>query len=462
MKKTILLLPMLLVLLCGRAFSETPTTPSFTSLVATSSTISVTFATNDDEITDGYYIQYWPTDDSGAWTLVRIPNPDTVPDTMTYVLKGLESNTEYTVKLFAYDGEDESAATSDTLETKTVSVSVQLVAPGTITVSLSEVPSGVEYIDVYIGTNPVEPDPDTGEIDVSEFDVLAATNVDSDSVVTQNSLANGTYYVLVRLKDSDRSVIAVSDVIAFQVEDFGTLFSSEDIDNGCFIGSTDHPRKPASSIMPILTFLLVITLFSFPYKRLIVSLLCVFLFTSMAHAGESWNETTGDLVGVKVGYFVPSEKLQKDVYDSIVPVSLFYEKKLGDTFSSDITAGFAHAKGYAVTASSSQTAVETTMDLVPLSVSLNANREISDLVTVYAGLGLDYWYFKEKSYYGDTDKNLSGWHGKAGVKLFTGDDDFYGKFGVILEVSYTAMDRFGRNDVDLGGVTYTAGGMYRF
>lgn len=449
--KKIAFLSLLLVLVSWtRAFSEVPTTPDIVNLVATSSSITVTFTANDDEITDGYYISYWKTSDSDAWARVRFPNPATPSPTYSYLIRGLDNNTQYTVRLTAYDGEEESSPTTDTAETSSVTISVKLVDSGTLQVGLDEIPSGVEYFSVDIGSSP------------GASDILDGGEARYDSYVVRGGLDNGTCYVRVTLLDGNREPIAQSDETAFQVDDFGTLFSTGDVDDGCFIGSSDRPRPAVPTAVPCLMFLLTVAMFRFPFKRLVLGLLTVVVFTSMAQAEEKSLIKEGDLLGVRAGLFVPSEKLQDEVYDSIVPVSLFFERRFGSWLSADVSAGYAHAKGYAVTPSNDQTGVRTRIDLIPLSMSAIANWDLDPLVTLYAGAGLDYWMFREKAYYGENKSRVSGWHGKAGVKLLTGDKQYYAKGGVLVEVCYTAIDRFGRNDVDLGGLSYNLGVMYCF
>lgn len=452
---------MFVILCCSQVFSETPQTPDILSLVATSSTITVNFKLNVDEITDGYYIKYWKTSNTDAWSLIRIPKPETVATSYTFLIRGLDDNTEYRVNLTAYDGNDESSYTYRTIETNSVALKVELVASGTLSVSLDEIPSGVETFDVYIGTEPVVPDEETGEIDLGGYD-FEETGVDNESSATIAGLENGTYYVLVLLKNGSGTVLAISDETAFEVEDFGTLFSSEDIDEGCFINSAPPVQTVLGSAKVFIAFFFVLALFRLPFKRLFVVLLTVLVSSSMAQAGEKSSSVSDNIIGIKAGFFVPSEKLQDDVYDSIVPVSLFYERRIGSWISADVSAGYSTTDGFAVTGSDTQTGVKTELELIPVSTSLNANLDIHPLITLYAGLGVDYWMFNEKSYYGDTDISVSGWHGKTGVKLLTGDSNFYARGGVLLEVCYSSMDRFGRNDVDLGGWTYGLAAIYCF
>lgn len=461
MKKIVFLSLMFFTLCCNQAFSETPPTPSITSLVSTSSSITVTIKLNTDTITDGYYIKYFATGNTDAWTRIRIPKPDTVATSYPFLIRGLDSDKEYRVELTAYDGNDESSYTYGIIETNSVSLRVEMVASGTIEVALDEIPSGVETFEVYIGSVPVNLV--DGDIPAGTYNIIDGETADADSVVTKSGLANGTYFIRVVLKDGSGENITISDETAFNVEDFGTLFSSEDIEEGCFINSASHAQPGIQSVMAlIMAFLLVVVLFRLRYKPGVVALLAVLVFSSMSQAGETSSSVSDNIIGIKAGFFVPSENLQDDVYDSIVPVSLFYERRIGTWLSADVSAGYSKTDGFAVTGSDTQTGVKTELELIPVSTSLNANLDIHPLITLYAGLGVDYWMFNEKSYYGDKDIGVSGWHGKTGVKLLTGDSNFYARGGVLLEVCYSSMDRFGRNDVDLGGWTYGLGVIYCF
>jgi len=56
---------------------------------------------------------------------------------------------------------------------------------------------------------------------------------------------------------------------------------------------------------------------------------------------------------------------------------------------------------------------------------------------------------------------VGGFHGKAGLKLYNTDADYKGT-GVVLEGSYSQIDRFGDNDTDIGGWTFKFGFFYQF
>lgn len=444
---------LLLFLFCpySSVFSEIPETPDIISLVATGSSITVAFKANSDQITDGYYITYWKTSESNAWTKSRFPNPASTSATYSYLIRGLDNNTQYTVRLTAYDGEDESAPTVETVETSSVTIHAKLIDIGTVRVSLDEVPSGVEYFAVYIGSSP------------GISDILDGVEVKYDEHVVKDGLPNGVCYVRAILKDGNRVPIAQSEEKALTVEGFGTLLSDNDVDDGCFIESSNINWQSSYAVFFCVVFSVVACLITSLRKRVIPAFLLFVVLSSLPAYAESEKEVKQlDILGLRAGYFVPSEKIQRKTYDSIVPVSLFYERRLNSWLSGDVSAGYSYSKGYAVTKSYEQTGVRTKLDFIPLSVSAIANWDYDRLITFYAGAGLDYWLFREKTLSSENKSDVSGWHGKAGVKLLTGDPDYYARFGVILEVCYSVIDRFGKNSSDLGGITYNIGLLYLF
>ncbi|MBU1168286.1 MAG: fibronectin type III domain-containing protein [Proteobacteria bacterium] len=462
MRKILLLFVTSFCLFMTQAFGEIPPTPSGLSLTATGTAITVKWTANTDDITDGYYISHWVTGASTAPTRKTFLQADPIPVSYTYAISGLTDNTKYTVQVTAYDGSDESSATSLSITTTTLDINVELAGPGTLQIDLAENATSIDTYDIYMGTASVPKDIN-GERDTSAYDIVLdnATGLPSDTVYSVTGLSNGTYYLLVTVHYSSGNS-GVSDEIIFAVEDFGTFFSGAgEIDNGCFIGNVS---STPSSVTVLLFFIFIglplMLMFRISRQSLLPALLIIFIFASSSHADDEVSYKNN--VGIKGGVLVPAENIQDDVYSSIVPYSFFYERMFNRLFSGDISAGYCRSKGQAVTSSSEETGVRTDLDLIPLSASLNVNLDITSLITFYMGAGGDYWFFQE-DYLGEKTKNeVSGWHGKAGFKLFTADTEFFKQAGLLVEASYTAMDRFGKNDVDLGGWTYSLGVMYCF
>lgn len=461
MKHTALVAFFFFALAMGQAIAEIPNNPRDVALTSTSHSITVTWTANADGITDGYYVHYWKTSSSLEPTRVTVLHSDTALG-YTHIITGLSDSTDYTVKVTAYDGLDESNAATHTIRTTVIEVDIKLIDADAIEISLAEGAASIETYNIYVGTAHVVPDPVTQIPDVSQYDVLSATGLVGDTVYTLDGLSKQTYYVLVQVNYGGGNA-GYSPEMAFTVDDFGTFFSSAgDIDNGCFIASTSGASFKAG-LATALSFLAMGSLFFLIRLRMLLpALILIGVCGSSGFAQETRPDYYRNIVGIKGGAFFPSEDLQRDVYDSVVPISLFYERMVTRIFSADASAGYCRAKGYALTASSEETGVKTDLDMIPTSMSLNVNLDVTELITLYLGAGGDYWFFKEKSRNGDYDNHVGGWHGKAGVKLFTADSQYFKKGGVLIEASYTSLDRFGENAVDLGGWTYSLGVMYCF
>lgn len=459
MKQIILFALVLVCLGVSQAFGETPDTPTGLELSATSNSITVTWDANTDDITDGYFITYYETDDSSSRT--RHLHPDDL-DTV-YVITGLEADTKYTVKVCAYDGDDFDADTSveltKSITTTDLDVDIELIDVGTIRIDLSNYEDTVNRYNVYWGTSSVTLGPDE---DPADYYPNSETDIDVEDPYTIPGLDNGLYYILVTVTYSSGNE-GSSGEIPFNVSDFGTFFTqNDDIDNGCFIGSS-RGKAPYAAVPACLTVLLM-TLGIF-YRKFRIGLLTVAVvvltFGSQGYCLKQPDVTYNNIVGIKAGYFDPKESLLGDTYDSIVPVSLFYERMFGKYVSMDISAGYTRADGNAVTTTGSEeTGVEIELDYIPLSTSLNLNVPITPLITYYVGVGGDYCFFEEKA--NDERTELGGYHGKTGLKLFTGDTEYFKRGGVLMEANYSVMDRFGDNDLDLGGWTYSLGVIYCF
>lgn len=215
---------------------------------------------------------------------------------------------------------------------------------------------------------------------------------------------------------------------------------------------------------PAATVLLFLSPFLLKRRRsfLIVFVMAASLLPSpeRAVAGES------NTFGMKIGYFSPSDDLQSDYYDPTPLISLFYDRKIVSYLSTELSAGYLYREGNALTISGKETAIESELTMVPLSVSLKLHLPLSRYIGTYLGAGGDYWYFKEKSKISDESLEVGGYHGKVGLvlkkmpNLF--DDKYTRNFKVTLEAVYSRIDRFNDNETDLGGWTFNAGASISF
>ncbi|MDH3975117.1 MAG: fibronectin type III domain-containing protein [Deltaproteobacteria bacterium] len=211
------------------------------------------------------------------------------------------------------------------------------------------------------------------------------------------------------------------------------------------------------------TFLFLSPLLLRYRKYAFMSFVAFFLFLPQpqnAVAGE--NHT----VGMKIGYFEPSDDDQSEYYDATPMISLFYDLNMASFLSTELSAGYLYREGDVLTISGKKTAIESELTMVPLSLSMKFHLPITAYIGTYLGAGGDYWYFKEKSKVSDETLELGGYHGKIGLvlkklpNLF--DDKLARNFKVTLEAVYSRIDRFGDNERDLGGWTFNAGASISF
>lgn len=164
--------------------------------------------------------------------------------------------------------------------------------------------------------------------------------------------------------------------------------------------------------------------------------------------------------GIKGGLFIPNESDQKDVYEEIVPFSVFYERMFTEYLSADIDLGYSKSDGTALSTSSGSTELPTELEMYPASASVNFNYDVAPYMTAYLGVGGDWWLVEEKSELGEFKSEVGGWHAKTGLKIFSDDLDTFKQVGFLMEASYTEIDKFGSNDIDLGGWKFNIGLMY--
>jgi hypothetical protein len=170
-------------------------------------------------------------------------------------------------------------------------------------------------------------------------------------------------------------------------------------------------------------------------------------------------------IGISGGYYRPSESDFKDFYGrDNYPVFLFYERSLHRYFAIDFKAGYMRSTGKLRAESGAMTGLDATFTIVPTSASINFRFPLGSYVWGFAGVGPDYWYVRETSdlaEYDDISKWVGGYHGRAGIWLYNMDSR-YSRWGMLFETQYSVVDRFGNNDLDLGGFLFLIGAFYSF
>lgn len=425
--------------------------PANLDLESSSSTITVTWMANTNidgdsfDDTEGYNIDYQKTgDDDVKWT-VRLAG---VTEN-SFKIAGLESNTQYTVKLTAYSGDIESDSTSEIITTNSIDVDIAITGIDEITVSIDAAGSSVEEYSVIVGTT-------SGGTEIYG-DLVTPVEIDKDDSLRVSGLSSGTYYIVVTTLPDNTAL----PVETFSFEDTHTFLSTvdDDIEGGCFI-ETSKPNPVALFIGIIMLALAGImagpwNLFKKTAPFMIL-LLAVFSTESLAEEVGFYKNN----FGIKGGLFIPNESDQKDVYEEIVPFSVFYERMFTEYLSADIDLGYSKSDGTALSTSSGSTELPTELEMYPASASVNFNYDVAPYMTAYLGVGGDWWLVEEKSELGEFKSEVGGWHAKTGLKIFSDDLDTFKQVGFLMEASYTEIDKFGSNDIDLGGWKFNIGLMY--
>ena len=170
-----------------------------------------------------------------------------------------------------------------------------------------------------------------------------------------------------------------------------------------------------------------------------------------------------NLVYLKGSFLFPSDDLHEEIYDgNEAAFILGYQRHLFWGIHLGLEAGYVEKDGKKRTATGSESGEEVSLTLVPTSASLILDIPVTSEVTLFAGGGVDYWYYKEKSDSKtidakDNDYGVGGYHGRFGIKVLTVDPNFYHRMGVLFEGVYSVIDRFGDNDLDLGGWSANVG-----
>ncbi len=289
---------------------------------------------------------------------------------------------------------------------------------------------------------------------------------------TLNDLPDDTtWYFAASSYDAGGNESPLTSEISVDVEGIDQFIDqSDDFDGGCFIGTTDEMNILFFWVWIFLSggLALLFNVSSGVLKKIkivLVIFISIFVFAQTSNA-EEFDIPGKNMVGVSVGYYIPAESDFEDFYgEDTFPVFAFYERTLFKYISIDIESGFLKENGNLLTESGKNTGVDSDITIVPVSASLKFNIEIMPYVVGYIGAGPDYWYCQEETgneiMYPEIEEWVGGYHGKAGVKLYNTDKDYEGT-GVILEGSYSQIDRFGDNKTDIGGWTFKFGFFYQF
>ncbi len=275
-----------------------------------------------------------------------------------------------------------------------------------------------------------------------------------------------TWFFNASAYDQTGNESAKTDEISVQIEDVsGFLEDSDDFDGGCFISTLGGGplMKWALAIGAVLLGM-GMAVGRIRGRGVFGILLLLLCLAAPARAGDA-DESRLNTIGLTAGYYVAQDSDYEDFYDDdSFPVSAFYDRRLSRRFSLEIKAGFWRDTGHLLTESGSQTGIGSEMEVVPASVSLKIHFPLADAVSGYIGAGPSYWYVKEEpdiDSVADVDEWVGGYHGKIGLMLYNSDEKFAGT-GALIETSYSVIDRFGDNEIDMGGWITELGFFFQF
>jgi hypothetical protein len=247
------------------------------------------------------------------------------------------------------------------------------------------------------------------------------------------------------------------------------LNSTEAFEGGCFIGDAIGRKKGGVMVLFSLMAACFIPATVLIRKRWLFLMLPVamsaVIFSATADA-ETREVAGNNIIGVSAGYYLPNQSEFEDYYDgNAYAVFGFYERFLPKHFSASVASGFMAKTGDLLTITGEKTSIGTKLTLIPVSASIKYNMEIADHISGYLGAGPDYWYCKEEvdgnMGYPEISEWVGGYHGTAGLRFYSADEKYSG-IGFFLESSYSKVDRFGDNQIDIGGWFFKAGFFGRF
>lgn len=425
---------------------------------------SATFMWNKNSETnfDHYNIYYGTVSGSLGSSPVQATNDNA----NSFPITGLTSATRYYFAISAINSAGNESATSKELIVDTLvdtlppfvpsGFSAKLSGQNEITVSMSDGNSQMaDYAGniVYYGT--------TSGVYNQSVDI--GKNL---FYVFDNLPEGSTWYYTALAYDIHGNQSAKTTEITAKVEaTVSFLGQSDKFDGGCFIGTS---RQSSFSTFPLFILMLIIFVcYAIPKKFRIVIGVTLFILITDYHAfAVEPQQIKNNLIGISAGYFMPSESNFNDFYNnSSFPVFGFYERRIYKFITADIEAGYLKKNGNLLTVSGASTAIGSEITVVPVSASLKIEKEIFPFITGYIGIGPDYWFCREKTD-AQTENNeikewVGGYHGKLGFKLHNMDET-YRNTGAIVECVYSRIDRFGENDLDIGGLTVKFGFFYQF
>lgn len=393
----------------------------------------------------------------------------------TYSLSGLTGSTRYYIKIAAVDTAGNTSSYTTELIADTTPDSNRPFTPQSIE---SEI-TGEEKIRISFSANNNTMADFKGcrvyyRTADKDFDISRSLDAENETSATFSLSENVTYYFTVTAYDYFGNESFESTEVSAMIEPTRTLLSETgSFGGGCFVDAAGERGTSGNAGAIMIAALACAGMFILVFRRIrshaaIGIFLALFLCSNAFCQDDAETKDFSNLIGAKLGYFEPMDSNQDDIYDDNPwPFHIFYERHMFLGLSAEAELGYSRREGHAITGDGQATGIATKLTLIPFSTTLKWNFEISPLVHVFVGGGLDYWYYLEETDTAeydaaDDDYGVGGYHLKAGGKFWTGNEKYYKKYGVLLETVYSRIDRFGGNETDLGGWHFNIGGFYSF
>jgi len=389
-------------------------------------------------------------------------------DETSLEITGLDPSTRYFFAITAVDTSDNESDKSYELIVDTLEDDIPPYAPdcsgelsgvNAITVRISDVNSHMVDYDgsiIYYGSSPGA---------TTQF-----IDIGTDESHVFNNLAEGsTWYFSALAYDIHDNRSAKSPEVSVKVEGTNSFLNQGDkFDGGCFIQtSACHLDTSKWLWLPVLIIgMMMLRDFSHRIRKAAFCIIILLLFTAANAIAEESPATKDNLIGISAGYFMPAKSNFEDYYDeSVFPVFGFYERRIYKFLSADFEGGYLKEDGNLMTVSGDKTEIGSELTMIPVSASLKVNKQIVPYIIGYIGVGPDYWYCREKIEAEVENDNIEEWvggfHAKLGFKLLNMDEQFKNT-GAVVECVYSKIDRFGSNDLDIGGLMVKLGFFYQF
>lgn len=204
-------------------------------------------------------------------------------------------------------------------------------------------------------------------------------------------------------------------------------------------------------------------------KRLLIPLSIIFILTPAMLVNAESPDWSFSLNG---GYFTPGIEGWKNHYDAdgAWTGGVEFGKELTERVELSVNMSYFKAKGSATTPTGRTSSDEATYEQAPIHASLSYRlifREDQALVP-YIGGGYTHVLYREKINDNKTSGDRKGYHLRGGLQLLLdrfdteAAKDFYSEWKVLhtyltFEAIYSKADDFGKEDIDLGGLSYIGG-----